>query len=400
MTAEVDRGDGGAPVASPIVADPVLFVLLAIGLAATAGLAVLTHAPNRIVSGQSIALVEVLTGWRRLLLVPVAAIGIAVFRRPSPRGRIVTAFAAVVFAAGLVAIAGAEATARADPALPAARTAFGGAFWLDYAIAWLILADAVKRAGLATPWRLVAGLAFFAPTAVLLAAGALDDVSLLREYANRHDVFAAALGRHVVIVAVTSAASLAIAVPLGIAAFRRPAWGAPLFALLGIVQTIPSIALFGLLMGPLAALAGAAPVLARLGLAGIGLAPAVVALTLYSLLPIARSVVAGLGRTPAATLEAARGLGFGPARIFWTVELPLATPVLLSGLRVSLVQTIGIAVVAALIGAGGLGAIVFQGLSGSALDLVLLGVVPVVAMAAVVDAVFRFAVTLLEARTA
>lgn len=390
----------GEPRRDRLVADRVLLVLLAVGVLAARGAAFLTHAPNRIVTGRPIGLGDIALHWRLLLLATVVPMVVAVFRTPSRRGRLMVATAAAMFAAVLLAAAGAEATVRLDPAAPSARTAFGGAFWITFALAWLAHAGAVRRAEISMPWRIACSVLFFAPVVALLAAGRLDDLSLLVEYANRRDVFAAAVSRHVEIVAATLAASLVVGVPLGVLAFRRPAWRAPVFSVLGIVQTIPSIALFGLLMAPLAALADASPVLARLGVAGIGPLPAVIALTLYSLLPIARSVVAGLGRCPDTVSEAARGIGFGRRRIFWFVEVPLAMPVLLSGLRVSLVQTIGITVVAALIGAGGLGAIMFQGLSGSALDLVLLGVVPVVAMAAAADAGFRLVVTFLEDRTA
>ncbi|WP_312837201.1 ABC transporter permease, partial [Pantoea sp.] len=121
-----------------------------------------------------------------------------------------------------------------------------------------------------------------------------------------------------------------------------------------------------------------------------------IALVLYALLPLVRSVVAGLQQAPAEVLETARGMGMGPLQQFWHAEAPLALPVWLAGLRVVVVQTLGMAVIAALIGAGGFGAIIFQGLLSSALDLVLLGVIPVVAMAVVFDALFRLVISLLE----
>jgi osmoprotectant transport system permease protein len=163
----------------------------------------------------------------------------------------------------------------------------------------------------------------------------------------------------------------------------------PVFAVLNVIQTVPSIALFGLLMVPLALLAATFPALRQSGIGGIGMAPAVIALVLYSLLPVVRSTVAGLGQVPQPVVEAAAGMGMNGAQIFRKVELPIALPVFLSGVRIAAVQAVGLAVVAALIGAGGLGALVFQGLASGALDLVLLGVIPVVALAVVVDAAFR-----------
>ncbi len=117
-------------------------------------------------------------------------------------------------------------------------------------------------------------------------------------------------------------------------------------------------------------------------------APALIALTLYALLPLVRGVVTGLQQVPQDALESATAMGMSAGQRFRQVQLPLAMPVLLRSLRVVSVQTVGMAVVAALIGAGGFGALVFQGLLSSALDLVLLGVVPTIALAVVVDALF------------
>ncbi|WP_256738430.1 ABC transporter permease, partial [Cronobacter sakazakii] len=145
-------------------------------------------------------------------------------------------------------------------------------------------------------------------------------------------------------------------------------------------------------------LAQAFPALGALGVSGTGLAPALIALTLYALLPLVRGVVAGLGQVPDAVRESARGVGMSAWQRLWHVDVPLALPVWLRSLRVVAVQTVGMAVVAALIGAGGFGALVFQGLLSSALDLVLLGVIPVVALAVVLDALFTLAIGALETK--
>lgn len=128
------------------------------------------------------------------------------------------------------------------------------------------------------------------------------------------------------------------------------------------------------------------------------MAPALIALVLYALLPLVRSVVAGLQQVPKEVIETAEGMGMTRSQIFWQAEVPLALPVLLTGLRVIAVQTVGMAVIAALIGAGGFGAIIFQGLLSSALELVLLGVIPVIAMAVVIDALFKFVLSVIEAK--
>jgi osmoprotectant transport system permease protein len=177
------------------------------------------------------------------------------------------------------------------------------------------------------------------------------------------------------------AAAVAAGIPLGVACHRAPRARAAVLNLLNVIQTIPSIALFGLLIAPLGWLAANVPAAAALGIRGIGVAPAVVALFLYSLLPVVANTVAGLASVPAAVREAARGMGMTGGQRLMRVELPLALPVMLTAIRIVLVQNIGLATVAALIGGGGFGVFVFQGIGQMAMDLVLLGALPTVLLA-------------------
>jgi osmoprotectant transport system permease protein len=375
-----------------MVRNPVLVVLALVGIVAALGLAFVAHAPNRIVSGQPIALAEAAQGVGLLVLAPAVLIVVGAFLPQGRAAHIAVLVAGAAFSVGLLWLAGAVATRLANPDVPSARTSLGAGFWVLAAIGWLAASDAARRLG-GGPWpRLALGLATIGGVALLAAAGLLDELSLAKELATRSDVFLPAVARHVEIVGLALAPTLLVALPLGFWAFRRPRLRDPLFAALNVVQTIPSIALFGLLMVPLSRLAEVVPALAAHGVSGVGLAPAVIAITLYSLLPMARATTAGLAQVPAPVVEAARGIGFAPGQIFRSVELPLALPVILSGLRVTLVQAVGLAAVAALIGAGGLGAIMFQGLFSSALDLVLLGVIPIVLLAVVADATLSAAV--------
>jgi osmoprotectant transport system permease protein len=372
------------------VGNRVLLVLVVGGLLAGLGLPFLTTAPNRLVAGTGIGLPALLAGWTAALLLPAAVLMLGVVRPQTWRTHATMAVAATIFLAGSIWLAGTHAQRLAEVESAIHRTSFGGGFWLLVLLSWLAAADSIQRLRLDAPATIVANAAVVIPCVGLLFAGELDQLSLLKEYANRESVFHAAFLRHLELVVATLVPALLIGVPLGVAAFRRDRWRAPLFAVLNVIQTIPSIALFGLLLAPLAWVAVQVPLLSRLGIGGVGIAPAVIALTLYSLLPVVRSTAAALTQVPPPVIEAACGMGMSRAQVLRRVELPLALPVFLSGLRVATVQTVGLAVVAALIGAGGLGALVFQGLSSSALDLVLLGVVPVVALAAAFDALFRF----------
>jgi osmoprotectant transport system permease protein len=282
----------------------------------------------------------------------------------------------------------------------ASRVALGAGFWVLSGCAALALVEALQRADAGAPMRLLAVALAAAAFVTLAMSGAFDALSLAREYQLRRDTLATDLLRHVELVAAAIAPALLIGVPLALAALRRPRFETPLFVTLNLLQTVPSIALFGLLIVPLSALASAVPTLGVLGVGGVGPAPAIIALVLYALLPIARSTLAGIGGVSTAAIDAARGMGMSRGQVFRRVQVPLAAPVLLAGLRIVTVQTIGLAVVAALIGAGGLGALVFQGLGQYAADLVLLGALPAIALALAADFLLRLAAAALRRRFA
>jgi osmoprotectant transport system permease protein len=186
--------------------------------------------------------------------------------------------------------------------------------------------------------------------------------------------------------------------PLILAAAYRPRSRGAIFTVLNLLQTVPSIALFGLLIVPLSFISTHVPFARELGIGGIGPAPAIIALVLYGLLPLVRSADAGLRNVPAEVRESARGMGMTAREIFRKVDLPLAMPALISGLRVATVQSIGLATVAALIGAGGLGTFVFQGIGEYALDLVLVGALPTILLAVAADALLQGALATLRGR--
>lgn len=372
-----------------------LFVLL---LLAAFGLPFLSYAPNRLLSGKSLSLFSLLHGPALWLLLPLAALAILSLLPPTRGRALLTALAACGVLTLVFWIGGQAAERLAQEGSRLARTSWGSGAWLTMALSLLIAADAMTRLT-ASHLRRMLGNALvlvLVPPALLLFGHQLDQLSLLKEYHNRQEVFDAALLQHLTILLATMAPALAIGVPLGVLCFRSERWQRPIFSALNIIQTVPSIALFGLLIAPLAGLAAAVPWLAEHGVSGIGMAPAIVALVLYALLPLVRSVVAGLQSVPAGVIESATGMGLTRGQIFLRVQLPLALPLFLTGVRILAVQTVGMAVVAALIGAGGFGAIVFQGLLSSALDLVLLGVIPVVMMAVIVDSLFKFWVSILD----
>lgn len=371
-----------------------LLLLLGLGLVGAFFLSFLTDAPNRLVSGSPVSLGSAVHGVRWLALLPGVALLPGPFLRRHRLVNALTVVAASVLLASLVWLAGSEAASLSGAGPARARISLGAGFWVLFAAAALALADALRRVSASPVVRIALGGIAVLPVLAVIATGHADQLAILREYAAARDVFAAAILRHIELVLGALVPTLAIGLPLGLLAARRLSLRAPLFSTLNVIQTIPSIAMFGLLMAPLTALTHLAPGLEHLGISGVGMAPAIVALMLYALLPIARNTQAGFASVPSAVLETARGMGMTARQILWRVEIPLALPVVLAGVRITLVQLIGLAVLAALVGAGGLGAVMFQGLFADALDQVLLGVIPVVLLAMVADAALNLLIAL------
>ncbi|SFQ96118.1 osmoprotectant transport system permease protein [Enterobacter sp. kpr-6] len=376
----------------------VLLLLVLIGLAA-AMLPFVNYAPNRLVSGESRALWQIWPQTAALWLsVPLALVVLSFI--PKRGALIVTLLLAELLFAVLHWAAGQAATDLAQGGSTVARTSMGSGLWLWMALALLAASDAIRRLTVNPVWRWLLHAQIWLLPVLILQSGQLDHLSLLKEYANRKDVFNDALAQHLTLLFATLVPALLIGVLLGLWCYRHPTRQSPVFAVLNVIQTVPSVALFGLLIAPLAGLVQEFPWLRSLGIAGTGITPALIALILYALLPLVRGVVAGLNQVPHEVLESAAGQGMSARQRFLQVRLPLALPLLLRSLRVVTVQTVGMAVIAALIGAGGFGALVFQGLLSSALDLVLLGVIPVIALAVIVDALFGLWIALLKVKEA
>lgn len=268
-----------------------------------------------------------------------------------------------------------------EGAAPRVSPALG--FWGLPAASYVLIQHAGIPRGRGRMLALLLGLLL--PAALILAGGRGERVSVLVEFSARRGRFLAETLTHLRLFALAVVSAALIGVPLGILASGGKNLAAPLAALVDGVQTIPSMALFGLLMAPLSALSRAVPALRAMGIRGIGAAPALAALTLYAMLPVVRNTIAGLAAVPDAALEAGRGMGMSSRQLFRRVRGPMAMPYVLAGLRTASVQAVGNTAVAALIGAGGLGIMIFQGLGQAAPDLILLGVIPLILMAVGVD---------------
>ena len=202
------------------------------------------------------------------------------------------------------------------------------------------------------------------------------------EFFSRHEseILQATL-EHVWLVGATMVLSIAIGVPLGIVVARRPWLSKPILGGANVAETIPSLALLGFLMA-----------IPWLGARADRLA--ITALTLYALLPIIRNTAAGINGVDPAVREAARGMGMTKGQILFHVELPLSVSTVLAGIRVATVLTIGVATIAAAVGAGGLGEFIYRGLDMLSNQLILAGAIPAAALALGAD----FLLSVLEKR--
>jgi len=298
-------------------------------------------------------------GWAAWLALPVALVGTA----------------------GLVAL-------PLSPEGSFARISPSWAFWVTLLGAWAGVVILAPRTEFSRGVRIVGAAAFPVACVVGVAIGLFSGLSLGKEYEAQAGVFWAEAKTHLILSGAAVGVGAALGTLLGWTAHRLVRFRAPVFFLLNVVQTLPSLALFGLLIVPMAAL----------GLGGIGPAPALVALGLYAAFPVARSTLTAFDHLDRAVLDAGRGLGMGRGQIFLRIQVPLALPVVLEGIRTASVQAVGNTVVAALIGAGGLGSLIFLGLGQFAPDLILLGTLPVVVLALGVDQIWAGALALLTRR--
>ena len=349
----------------------------AVALAACLLLPLAMFRANRIVEGSpQTALSTGSAGWV-LLGACLAALAVALLARPAVRAR------ALPFAASALTVALAWALGRAAVALRAgqpdiSRVSIGSGAWLmaaGCAVVWFASRDydasaAFRRAAAALA---VAG---FAGAALI---GGLANLSIVTEYSDRAARFWSAAGTHLTLAGGSLLLAILIGVPLGVLSLRVRWLRGLTLGVVGLIQTVPSLALLGLLVFPLAAL----------GLPGIGPLPGVIALTLYALLPIVRNTYVGLSEVDPAIVDAGRGMGMSGSQLLLRVEAPLALPLVIEGVRSAAVLVIGIAAVVAFVGVGTLGVLVFEGWGVQADDLILLGAVPMVVLAVAADAGLR-----------
>ncbi len=441
----------------------------AVGLLALLGPSWLLLKANRLVAGDAFGAFALPDPYAYALLAAWALLLLLSFVRLPGRAWGLALFSALALIFGLLLVGAGSSDLLADSTDPErARVSLQGGVWLTL-LAYYIgvfgaLGDA-PQTGRARALMVVPGLAV---AVFLIATGTFSSVGLSQELRSQGGDFTAELLRHLALSGTSVLLACAIGIPAAVWAARRDEAARIVLPTASFLQTIPSLALFGLMLLPLARLgrdvtvgtallfcgaglllaAGVAvlsrrapervrgplvvvtllvallPVLlltvivavilndvfvalfsldfgalrlpknlsaplSSLGVRGIGTAPALIALTLYAFLPVVRNTYTGIREVPKAATEAGRGMGMSTGQILRRVELPLALPLIFEGVRASTVLTIGIATVAFLIGAGGLGTFIERGISQQVPDLILLGALPIIALALVADAALR-----------
>jgi osmoprotectant transport system permease protein len=198
-------------------------------------------------------------------------------------------------------------------------------------------------------------------------------VGTLEFFQERGGDIAAMTLEHLLLVVVSTGIAVALGVPLGILLTRRPSLAGPILGFANVMQTIPGLALFGFLI-PIP------------WIGGIGDKIAIIALVLYALLPILRNTYTGIQSVDPSVVEAGRGMGMTDLERLRLIEVPLALPTILAGVRIATVVSVGLATIAAAVGAGGLGNLIFRGLSMVDSRLILAGAIPAAALAILADA--------------
>lgn len=342
------------------------------------GLPILTYQPNRLTSGTGKYLFDIFPFMFAVLIILAFLFSFFVILKNTSFYLAI----AVVTAAmgGLFYMVGAGAAYVLPDQIGFARVSLGSGFWVASIALWLVFANNILKLR-ASPLFHVAIFIFMSLLfGGMIYAGLWNKLSLMIEYKNEIAFWSHAQ-RHIFLSLASLIPAIMLGLPMGVLSAKSSFIKSILFPILNILQTIPSIAMFGILMIPLTYLATNYPSLAELGIRGIGAAPAVVALFFYSLLPIVSNTAIGISKLEPQIIEAARGMGMSSRQRLLRVELPLATPIILTGIRIVLIQNIGIVAVAGLIGGGGFGTYIFKGLNQTATELVMLGALPTLYLA-------------------
>jgi osmoprotectant transport system permease protein len=244
----------------------------------------------------------------------------------------------------------------------------------------------------------VLGILMVVPLYLAYKMGYFDQLGLVKEYVMRESAIQVALIEHMVLTLVAALVGLLLAVLMAYKAYKNTSIKRFVLGLSNGAQVIPTLSFLGLLMIPLTYLTLKFTFLKTLGISGIGFFPAFIVLTSYTLLPIVNQSIAGFETINTSVIQSAQSMGMSPKQVLYRIELPLALPSILSGFKVALIQTTANAILAGLVGGGGLGTLLFLGLAQSAPDLVTLSASYIVVIALILNGGLSLFIHLIEKR--
>jgi len=344
-----------------------------------------TFRPNRVVRGIPLNAATLLDGKSLTAAVVVLVItaGLYVFRERIRNSMVLLGVPWLLcFAPGLLMLLLSQASPAGESFdMEVARISLSSGFWLVFA-GILILQSCAPHGGIMMTLTVL--IAITVP-----GVGLTPHLALYKEFMNIEVTFYAELRRHLTLSLTSAAVALFPGILLGYVCHRHRRLREWIIGAVNLFQVAPTLSLLGLIMIPLTVLSRNVPLVADLGIRGVGFAPAFIVLTLYCLLPITANAFSGFDQVESSVIDSAVAIGMTKRQIFRQVLLPLALPVIFSGIRTAVTQNVGNTILAGLIGGGGMGALIFLGLSQSATDLVILGTIPVVLMALILEAVFK-----------
>lgn len=260
------------------------------------------------------------------------------------------------------------------------RVALDTGYWLMLLGLFINIINTMKYLKNKLLLKLIFVITIVGGLVIVVLSGITDYLSIMREFHSKRDIFFNEFLNHITISMITISISSLIGFLLGVLVYKYDTVKKISFPILNISQTIPSIALFGIMVS----------LLPLLSLPGIGKLPAIIALVIYALLPITRNTYTALISVDRDIIEAGKSMGMSNFQLMYKVLFPLSVPIILNGIRIALIQVIGLTSIVTLIGAGGLGKFIFNGADSTAYDLILLGAIPVIIIAVICDFLMQF----------
>lgn len=334
------------------------------------------------------------SGFYILLIFTVLLLGLILVKGEKENFNLLTVFWAGICFGTLVFLSG-GAVGNVELGGEFRRISMSFGCYLYLILAFLIQTNCAQKVEHKGKKALAVSIGFFLAFAALFS-GKLDGLSVMVEYLNRKEQFQEEFLNHIKMAFGVVITGILIGIPLGWLAYNRQRAGRIIFSVLNTLESIPPLALICVMMFPLAFLSNNIEFLRNMGVSGVGATPVFFALLFYSLFQIVNSMYGALKVIDREYIEVARAMGMSGKQIFFKVELPIILPILISGIRVSLITSILGVTIGAYVGFGGLGMFILQGITGFAIDIVLMVTIPIMFTIFFADFVLKELVIALE----